>query len=428
MRKKTKKRKIFLSCGMLTFLMIVGIVSYGTYYFLTNKKVDSETKNNISYVRSPFGASFKIKDSNNLSFISSFSHFDAPGVKEGLNNLNKQEKESEIKNQGTQEIEEANNITLALDYFKTYFSSKNIFFMADTNIKLGNQSKVFHLGQDYSMLFKDNEKYSTTLSNQVNKFSNPYDKIIYSFDNDLSISNTNYSDIKSVIKDDYDSKTGFAINTYKTLPNSIYQNGQSWIDYSSKYYSNKENNNENIHSYVKELVSDHLPVGTDLTYLNSSNIESTIRVGGWNIENFSMPSHDLKKVNVSEGNASHVDVHAINVAKIISNAKYDLIGLLEINKNTSTNDLNNFLDYLNYLNVDDNGIKKKTYKAVLSDNTPSLSKNSAMIEQVLILYNSNVLELNNEKPTFFYNNNLTNDNAFIFTKQLRLNFFSKIYD
>ena len=141
-----------------------------------------------------------------------------------------------------------------------------------------------------------------------------------------------------------------------------------------------------------------------------------------------MPSHDLKKVNVSEGNASHVDVHAINVAKIISNAKYDLIGLLEINKNTSTNDLNNFLDYLNYLNVDDNGIKKKTYKAVLSDNTPSLSKNSAMIEQVLILYNSNVLELNNEKPTFFYNNNLTNDNAFIFTKQLRLNFFSKIYD
>ena len=51
--------------------------------------------------------------------------------------------------------------------------------MADTNIKLGNQSLAFKnlLESKYKILFDDKPTYNTTLSTiAVNDFVNPYDK------------------------------------------------------------------------------------------------------------------------------------------------------------------------------------------------------------------------------------------------------------
>lgn len=403
--KKTKIKKLKIIYSIFFPVIILGAVGYGSYFFITNNKFQkNETitnNSNISYVRDPYGASFKIKDSaNDVSFVSIFSHFDAPGVNKNVNNLNQKEEESSIDGQGTQEVKEAQNISTALDTFKKYFSTENIIFMGDTNIKLDNQAKAFSNLKNYSMLFKDEKKYATTLSTTTNTFANPYDKIIYSFDNNLSISNSNYSDINDVKKQNYDASSGFAINTFLTLPSSVYYGGKGWIDYSSTYYKSS------IYDYVKYLVSDHLPVGTDLNYTATNNTQSKIRVGEWNVENFSFPSKNINSMYINQNNVSKKNAHAINVAKIINHTGYDLIGLIEINKDSTESDLQNFLNYLNYLNVDSNGVVTKKYSAVLSENTPSVNINSEMVEQVLILYNSNVLELNNNPAPAFYTSDL----------------------
>lgn len=417
-------------------LIVLAAVGYGVYYIIQNKDQifsgSSNSNNNqnqsltgYGYVRSPYGAKFKIIDSDK-SFVMVASHFDSPGVSSSTNSLNEVETKSSISNQGSQEVKEASNTVSMLNEFKTYFSSENIIFFADTNIRKGNQDKAFGTlpNSGYSMLFKDTDTYSTSLSSTANTFANPYDKLIYSFNNnDLSISNSSYDDIKSVVKPSYESKTGFAINTYLTLPSTNFTNGQGWVDYSDKFYSN---NSDAVYNYVKYLISDHIPVGTDIIYKNNSSADSTIRVGGWNTLNFNLynkeiPSNfDVKNPTNTNTETKRI-VHEINVAKIISKAKYDLIGLIEINKNTIQESVNYFLKYLNSVDSNNN-----SYKALLSDNTPAVKQDSGQIEQVIYLYNSKKIELDNSITPKFYNSYSTNTlNAFdIFINSLNINYLT----
>lgn len=429
-KKKSKNSKYIYIIGFC--LVVFAGLAYGAYYVInninnkntSNSNNDSSNdgtsgNNNYKYVRSPYGAKFKINDSNQ-SFVLSSSHFDSPGVSSSKNNsLNEKETTSSISGQGSQEVAEAQNIDKVLDNFKDYFQTNNIIFFADTNIKKGNQDKAFSslTNSSYSMLFKDNETYSTSLSSTINSFANPYDKIIYSFENNgLSISDSSYDDIKSVIKPNYESKTGFAINTFLTLPSSVMTNGVEWIDYSNKYYSDAKNP---VYNYVKYLASDHIPVGTNINYTNDSNVLSSIRVGGWNTLNFSLYNNDFSSYNVLENPTSSTTkkvVHEMNIAKIIYHAKYDLIALIEINKDTPQTNVNYFLNYLNSLD------SNNSYNALLSNNTPAINQNSGQIEQVLFIYNNKKISLDDSiKPNFYNNYSSTNLNiSNLFIKSLNI--------
>ncbi|MDE6893792.1 MAG: hypothetical protein K2J02_00255, partial [Malacoplasma sp.] len=382
---KNQKKLINLKTLKLIFFIVVfGLGIFGLLFAITitnnnvNQKTTEKNVKDWDYVRSPFAIEFQIKNTNNLKFIYALSHFDSVGVLENKNSLNETETESEIENQGTQEVREANNIVSVLDFFTNNFSNENIIFMADTNIKIGNQNLAFkNLSKSkYKMLFEDKLTYNTTLSTTtVNEFVNPYDKFIYFLNNDYYLaSKESYQDIEKIIVPNFEN--GFAINIYNTLDNKSYSKGIGIIDYIDGLYQNK------LNGFVRSAISDHLPIGFDLTYFNQNKIINKIRIGGWNASNFNLKTDNLIEVNINEKDNLNFkkQLHAINIAKIISYSQFDLIGLLEINKNTSEKDLTYFLTYLNSL-VKNNEIY---YDAILSENTPAINQESNQIEQVLI--------------------------------------------
>lgn len=407
--KNSKTKYISIFC---ISLILISAIGYGVYYYISNFK--NNTNNTSStmgdsshkYVRSPFGAKFKINDSSK-TFVLTSSHFDSPGANSSINSLNETETKSNISSQGSQEVLEAQNIPIVLNTFKKSFNSNNILFYGDTNIKKGNEAKAFSTldKSGYSMLFKDNETYSTSLSSTLNSFANPYDKIIYSFNDGLSIVD-NHDDIKNVIKQGYDHNTGFAINTFLTLPSTTTDNsaGQGWIKYPKNFKVDKSNTDP-IYYYLKYLVSDHIPVGTEISYVDNNNSTQYIRVGGWNTLNFSLydkdfSSFDIDSVTGSLTNDQKKQIHEINIGDIIYHAKYDLIALIEINKGTSQSQVTTFLNYLNKLSSDDSNI---SYSGLLSSNTPAIKNDSGQIEQVLFIYNNKKLTLDKDINAAFFN-------------------------
>ncbi|MDE5767642.1 MAG: hypothetical protein K2H56_03760 [Malacoplasma sp.] len=393
---------------LIFFIFVFGLGIFGLLFAITvtnNNIIQKTAEKNVKdleYVRSPFAIEFQIKNTNNLKFIYALSHFDSVGVLENKNSLNEIETESEIENQGTQEIREANNIVSVLDFFTKSFNNENIIFMADTNIKIGNQNLAFkNLSKSkYKMLFEDKFTYNTTLSTTiVNEFVNPYDKFIYFLNNDYYLADKeSYQDIEKIIVPNFEN--GFAINIYNTLDNKSYSKGIGIIDYIDGLYQNK------LNGFVRNTISDHLPIGFDLTYFNQNKNISKIRIGGWNASNFNLKTDNLIEVNISEKDNLYFkkQLHAINIAKIISYSQFDLVGLLEINKNTSEKDLTYFLSYLNSL-VKNSEIY---YDAILSENTPAINQDSNQIEQVLLIYNKNKIITNFINKAIFYQFHLSN--------------------
>lgn len=399
---------IFISLAGLSGLLVA--ITYTNNSF--NQSVDSSTKK-LEYVRSPYATEFEIKNTNDLKLIYAMSHFDSVGISKNKNSLNENELESIVKDQGSQEIKEANNIVNVLNFFTEKFKNENIVFMADTNIKLGNESLAFEnlIHSKYKMLFEDSEIYNTTLSSIItNKFINPYDKLIYFFDENFCLTNQeSYNDIEKIIRPDF--QNGFAINTYNTLNNKIIENGIGLINYFDDLYQ------DSPVGFVRNAISDHLPIGFDLNYLDIYNTNQKLRVGGWNVLNFNLQTGDLFQANFnSEDNEIFKkQLHAINIAKIISYSNFDLIGLLEINKCNSEKDLSNFLKYLNYLSNDEDIY----YEAFLSENTPAINENSNQIEKILLIYNKNKVNINYKNETFFYE--LFNSNYLLFLNSISLN-------
>ncbi|MCF0217671.1 MAG: hypothetical protein HUJ42_01340 [Malacoplasma sp.] len=432
-----KKTKLFISI-LFALILLVGI-GIGIYFYLnrdtnpndnsTNQSQNPTTSVSTSsgYVRSPYGAQFSINDAQDASFVVSYSHFDSPGVSTSLNSLNEVETKSDISGQGSQEVREANNISLVLDYFKNYFNNQNIIFMGDTNIQLGNQAKAFASLENtsYQMLFADNATYNTSFSTTFESFANPYDKFIYAIDNNqFSIAQSDssyYDDIKSVVRPNF--ANGFAIDSYLTLPSQTMSNGASWIDYNNSFYSG-EDENQLITNYLRYAVSDHLPVGFNLVYKNLINVDSSIRVGGWNALNFNLDTGDLAAFDFNQVAAKSTksandkrQLHAINLAKIIYNAKFDVIGLLEINKNQNETNLNYFLNYLNSLANNNNEIQ---YDAILSGNTPAINPNSSQVEEVMLIYNTKKLSiLNSPSPAFYQTNDSSTSNMNVLFNNLK---------
>lgn len=133
--------------------------------------------------------------------------------------------------------------------------------------------------------------------------------------------------------------------------------------------------------------------GTTYYFISKQNAEQNINkvevndsknivIGEWNALNFINP----------KGNKQITNGKTAAIADIINFLKYDLIGILEINKDGSNN--NEQVSYLmQALNNNDNN-KKWNYH--FSNNLTSSPNTAAkQVEQVLVLYNENLLKLNN---------------------------------
>lgn len=396
-----KRTKYMLISVALTGLVFAAGVVY-ILFFNKETSVIKPQRFSSSYVRPPLAARFRLNKSNK-NFVYALSHFDAPGVSGN-------EKASEIRNQGNQEVSEAKAIGTVLDEFKTYFSTNNIFFAADTNIRLNNENAAFNTSNlsamGYSFLFKDEASYSTSLSNRnVNRFANPFDKVIYQF-NDFSFSSTP-EHIKKASQELNNTSQGFIINTFKTVKNPPEELKKTGINESVNWIQNNSSDIEGTKfsnpylGYVRSNISDHLPVGFNLKETNATNNEISYTFGFWNALNFSFLDKKIEKSNKHFRNTK-----ARNIADLILGAKFDLIGLVEINANTPQSNFQHFLDYLNS-NTSTTGI---TYSGYLSENTSSSIARTNQVEKVALIYNNKLLTLDNKledkdfSPIFYVEN------------------------
>lgn len=432
MAKKIRNKK---QMWIYIILLVLTGIGVGIYYLIDNKVLNvgnssNDTSNNVNnnqpptlefsgYVRPPVGVEFSFKNDETKKFVSTYSHFDSPGV-------SKTEKAWSVdKTQGEQEVSEAKNIVNVLDYFKQYFNNENIFFMGDTNIKYKNQNAAFnetYLNQQgYNFLFEDDKNYSTSLSSTFNNFANPYDKIIYKLKDFYQ--SKNYDDLSSALVSNVDN--GFLINTYKTLPtisNPAYS-GNGWINVDEKQLwqttDNKYDENDLFYRYVKYGISDHIPVGLNI----KDNANNEARIGFWNVLNLSFTDSEIQSDSskVETPTKQKANAHTRNLADIIYNANFDLIGLVEINKNTPLKNFEYFIKYLNDKNkTKDNG---KLYEGFLTINTNSSVASSGQTEQVAIIYNANLLKLNEVVYPKFYKseNNAILDNKIVKNISIYLN-------
>ena len=143
--------------------------------FSYQEKFKSKWRDDCEYARPPFGALFEHKNSSR-KFTFVFNHFDGPGINPKINEVS-----SGYGGNGSQEVAEAMHLRKVLDKFDELDGdNENIFFGGDTNIKLGNQRKgafgdIEQKG--YKSLFKDEEKYKSSLGTNFNVYSQPYDKL-----------------------------------------------------------------------------------------------------------------------------------------------------------------------------------------------------------------------------------------------------------
>lgn len=119
----------------------------------------------------------------------------------------------------------------------------------------------------------------------------------------------------------------------------------------------------------------------NINKVNASDSKNIV-IGEWNALNFINP----------KGNKQITNGKTAAIAEIINFLKYDLIGILEINKDGNTN--NEQVSYLiQALNSNDNNKKWNYHFSNNSTSSPNTA--SKQVEQILVLYNENLLKLNN---------------------------------
>ncbi|MGY6172273.1 MnuA family membrane nuclease [Candidatus Mycoplasma pogonae] len=155
----------------------------------------------IDYVRPPFGAKFKII-ANGEDFTVVYSHNDAPGPHRKKRAYDIDATKYGFPGQGLQEVNEALRLKEVMEWFDQIDgANEELFYMGDTNIKLGNEAKAFAplISSGYTSLFPESEANATTLSTKAGKqFASPYDKMFYK--GQLPTQNAQKGDIFELVK------------------------------------------------------------------------------------------------------------------------------------------------------------------------------------------------------------------------------------
>ncbi|WP_337899002.1 endonuclease/exonuclease/phosphatase family protein [Mesomycoplasma ovipneumoniae] len=151
---------------------------------------------NLTWARPVAAVKFKTKTNIKNDFTLAIGHFDPPGAYKGNNRSRKENADSEARNQGEQEANEARDLVNVLSKIDEKDGPNNeIIFMADTNIRGENTEKLFKSTlKSYQSLLNKDEK--TTLSSEFGKYANSYDKIFYK--GDLKAKNGQKYDLYSV--------------------------------------------------------------------------------------------------------------------------------------------------------------------------------------------------------------------------------------
>ncbi|PAF55412.1 endonuclease/exonuclease/phosphatase family protein [Mycoplasmopsis agassizii] len=208
------------------------------------------------YARPPFVAQFKTLGDIENTFTLVSSHLDSPGTDSDRGEVSAKLKPS----QGNQEVEESlqlANVLKALDLEDGI--NNEIFFMGDTNIKIGNEAVSFRtlIDDGFANLLDDSKEDATSLATQKNQYANPYDKIFYK--GNLKVSSAQKLDIWNLVGDDK-LFTLSKWNEYKSRQDKI----------RGKKYAGEE-------GYVRSMISDHAPVSFIL-HLNKDD-ESLTKEG-----------------------------------------------------------------------------------------------------------------------------------------------------
>lgn len=151
-------------------------------------------KQQINYVRPPYGAKFEVK-SNGEDFTVVYSHNDSPGSKRGKPNDVSGSKYG-FPRQGMQEVSEAYRAKEMMEWFDSIDGeNKELFYMADTNIHLGNEAKAFGplINSGFKSIYPESEENKTTLRTDAKSYASPYDKMFYR--GKLELSNANKMEI-----------------------------------------------------------------------------------------------------------------------------------------------------------------------------------------------------------------------------------------
>ncbi|MDW2924417.1 endonuclease/exonuclease/phosphatase family protein [Mesomycoplasma ovipneumoniae] len=154
---------------------------------------------NLTWARPVAAVKFKTKTNIKNDFTLAISHFDPPGPYKGNNRSRKENADSEARNQGEQEANEARDLVNVLSKIDEKDGPNNeIIFMGDTNVRGENTEKLFKSTlKSYQSLLNKDEK--TTLSSSgFGKYANSYDKIFYK--GDLKTKNAQKYDLYSVFE------------------------------------------------------------------------------------------------------------------------------------------------------------------------------------------------------------------------------------
>ncbi|MGY6172274.1 MnuA family membrane nuclease [Candidatus Mycoplasma pogonae] len=155
----------------------------------------------IDYIRPPFGVKFKII-ANGEDFTVVYSHSDAPGPHRKGRAYDIDATEHGFPGQGLQEVNEALHLKEVMEWFDQIDGdNEELFYMGDTNIKLGNEAKAFAplISSGYTSLFPESEANKTTLSGHEKAYASPYDKMFYK--GQLPTQNAQKGDIFELFKD-----------------------------------------------------------------------------------------------------------------------------------------------------------------------------------------------------------------------------------
>ncbi|MBZ4226715.1 hypothetical protein [Mycoplasma tauri] len=345
--------------------------------------------NQTIFVRPPFYARFSINNTN--KFVGTFfNHLDSPGFNSRENKANLEDywiKDS----QGAQEISEFLAIEEAFNYFDKKYNDNLLIYGGDTNIKsvnyflakkfVNDQTKIqstLDINQDMTDEGKFGEQFITSLGKkkQESNYSQQYDKMFF-INND---EHTFYPEIINKKSKD------FKIDIYKAF--QYYVKKEKLKEMSGWNYKNNRKRDLEV---VRNLISDHAPVFTDVkvnfdiktvnvhgdvktTDIKISKPENTIRIAHWNITNY--------------GNNNS---KAFALANIIYKSGFDIVGLTEVNYG-SGEDVKLITDHLNSL-ANENGRFKFVYQPDKDSKIPKSLLDSKKFgekqqEQVAVIYDS----------------------------------------
>ncbi|QBF34802.1 hypothetical protein EG856_02655 [Mycoplasmopsis phocirhinis] len=248
---------------------VVAILYNTQKYKLIRSGSFNITKNNYSYKRPPFGALFEDLN-NHKKIITFFAHLDSPGTRKQKNDEHPQEIDSEYREQGSQEIFEANNIENAFKFFQKWDSDASIIFGGDTNIKTKNHS-IFENNEFYDSYYKNikadktkkkpsqqYEYYETSLG-ITPSYANAYDKILFKEKNNLNILD---EDEKSIYADEKYRNSWFKLDLINVFNNGFYDKSyyqKLWVQYEKTAWPKD-------YDVIRSKISDHTLVWID--YVN----------------------------------------------------------------------------------------------------------------------------------------------------------------